>query len=133
MTPPDPVRQPATHPDPHVRLVVSARPELTERERAAIDYVVEPEARLETLDWVWNAREDADVLRQCATSAHPWLRRSAAVCPALPSDLVELLARDEDFAVGLLLCEFHPQPPPATPASPPRTCTGSSTAPGVPA
>jgi hypothetical protein len=110
--PPDLVRRLAVHPDPQVRLVVSARPELTERERGAIDYTVEPEARLGTLDWVWNAREDADVLRQCATSAHTWLRRSAAVCPGLQPDLVELLSRDEDFAVRLLLCEFHPEPPP---------------------
>ncbi|MGW7253643.1 hypothetical protein [Streptomyces sp. NPDC054834] len=110
--PADLVRRLAVHPDPHVRLVVSARAELTERERAAIDYTVEPEARLHPLEWVWNAREDADVLRRCATSAHLWLRRSAAVCPGLPPDMVELLARDEDFAVRLLLCEFHPEPPP---------------------
>ncbi|MEU6549073.1 hypothetical protein ABZ915_02130 [Streptomyces sp. NPDC046915] len=110
--PPDLVRRLAVHPDPHVRLVVSARAELTERERAAIDYFVEPEARLSPLEWVWAAREDADVLRRCATSAHLWLRRSAAVCPGLPPDMAELLARDEDFAVRLLLCEFHPEPPP---------------------
>ncbi|WP_035842192.1 hypothetical protein [Kitasatospora azatica] len=110
--PPHLVRQLAVHPAPRVRLVVSARAELTEQERAAIDYTVGPEARLGVLDWVWDAREDVEVLRQCATSAHPWLRRSAAVCPALPPDLVELLARDEDFAVRLLLCEWHPQPPP---------------------
>ncbi|WP_043684828.1 hypothetical protein [Streptomyces xylophagus] len=110
--PPDLVQRLAVDPDPHIRLVVSARPELTEAERAAIDYTVEPEARLDTLDWVWDAREDVDLLRRCATSAHSWLRRSAAVCPALPPDMVELLAQDEDFAVRLLLCEFHPEPPP---------------------
>lgn len=110
--PPDLVRQLAVHPHPYIRLVVSARPELTEAERAAVDHTVEPEARLGALDWVWDAREDVEVLRRCATSAHTWLRRSAAVCPALPPDLVELLARDEDFAVRLLLCEFHPEPPP---------------------
>ncbi|MFI6401420.1 hypothetical protein [Streptomyces sp. NPDC050548] len=110
--PPDLVRQLAVDPDPHIRLVVSARPELTEAERAAIDYTVDPEARLSPLNWVWDAREDVDLLRRCATSAHTWLRRSAAVCPALPPDMVELLARDEDFAVRLLLCEFHPEPPP---------------------
>ncbi|MEU6345671.1 hypothetical protein ABZ883_32495 [Streptomyces sp. NPDC046977] len=110
--PADLVRRLATHPDPQVRLVVSARQELSERERAAVDHTVDPEARLGTLGWVWDARDNPDVLRQCAASAHTWLRRSAAVCPALEPDLVELLARDEDFAVRLLLAEFHPEPPP---------------------
>lgn len=110
--PADLVERLATDPDPRVRLAVSARPELDEHERAAIDYTVEPEAHLGTLPWVWQARQDPDTLRRCATSAHPWLRRSAAVCPGLAPDLVDLLARDEDFAVRLLLCEFHPAPPP---------------------
>ncbi|AQT70997.1 hypothetical protein [Streptomyces sp. fd1-xmd] len=110
--PPDLVARLAVDPDPAVRLVVSARPELSEADRAAIDYTVDPEARLGTLEWVWERREDADLLRQCARSAHTWLRRSAAVCPGLPADAVELLADDEDFAVRLLLAEFHPAPPP---------------------
>ncbi|MEV4941842.1 hypothetical protein [Streptomyces zaomyceticus] len=102
----------AAHEDPAVRLAVSARPELSEEERAAIDWAVGPEDRLDTLQWVWDAREDADVLRRCATSAHTWLRRSVAVCPALPRDRVELLAGDADFAVRLLLAEYHPLAPP---------------------
>ncbi|MFC9396077.1 hypothetical protein ACFTWS_23370 [Streptomyces sp. NPDC057027] len=100
------------HEDPAVRLAVSARPEPSEEERAAIDWTVRPEDRLDTLRWVWDAREDTDLLRRCATSAHTWLRRSAAVCPKLPEDCVELLAGDADFAVRLLLAEFHPTAPP---------------------
>ncbi|MFF3679693.1 hypothetical protein ACFYYS_37720 [Streptomyces sp. NPDC002120] len=110
--PRDLVARLAVDPDPRVRLHVSARPELSESERAAVDYTVGAEDRLPVLDWVWERREDAALLRECARSPHPWLRRSAAVCPGLPSDAVELLAQDEDFAVRLLLAEFHPEPPP---------------------
>ncbi|MEU1227552.1 hypothetical protein [Streptomyces sp. NPDC005828] len=102
----------AGHEDPAARLAVSARPELPEEERAAIDWTVRPEDRLDTLWWMWETREDTDLLRRCATSAHTWLRRSAAVCPKLPEDCVELLAGDADFAVRLLLAEFHPTAPP---------------------
>ncbi|MFD3752832.1 hypothetical protein ACFWVT_21880 [Streptomyces cyaneofuscatus] len=101
----------ADHADPAVRLAVSARPELSEDERAAIDWRIDPEDRLPGLWWVWNARHDPETLRRCATSAHTWLRRTAAICPELPQDCVELLARDADFAVRLLLAEGHPEAP----------------------
>lgn len=102
----------AGHEDPAVRLAVSARPEPSEEERAAIDWTVGPEDRLDTLRWVGDAREDTDLLHRCAASAHTWPRRSAAVCPKPPEDCVELPAGDADFAVRLLLTEFHPTAPP---------------------
>jgi hypothetical protein len=110
--PSDLVARLAVDDDPRVRLAVSARPGPTEEERAAIGCTLDPDERLDTLRWVWDARDDPEVLRRCATSAHTWLRRSAAVCRGLPADMVELLARDEDFAVRLLLAEYHPAAPP---------------------
>ncbi|MFD6274607.1 hypothetical protein ACFWFI_03305 [Streptomyces sp. NPDC060209] len=109
--PPDLAMGFAGHEDPAVRLAVSARSGLSEEERAAIDWQVGPEDRLGPLRWVWDARGEPALLRRCATSAHTWLRRSAAMCPELPDDCVDLLAGDADFGVRLLLAENHPKAP----------------------
>ncbi|MET7700086.1 hypothetical protein [Streptomyces sp. NPDC005485] len=110
--PPDLIARLASDPEHDVRLAVSARPELNEEQRAAIDYEVLPKDRLRPVGWVWDLRDDLDALRHCATSAHPWLRRTAAANPCLPADLVAPLAHDEDPAVRLLTCEYQPDAPP---------------------
>ncbi|MEU8801971.1 hypothetical protein [Spirillospora sp. NPDC048819] len=101
----------AADPEHEVRLAVSLRPELTEEQRAAIDYHVGPHDRLHPPEWFWTRLDDLGLMRRYATSAHVGLRRFAAYSPHLPADLVALLADDDDFVVRMLLSEFHPDPP----------------------
>jgi hypothetical protein len=100
----------AVDPEPNVRLAVSMRPDLSEEERAAIDYHVGPEDRLAPVPWAAETT-DAEVLHRCVHSRHIGLRRSAAENPHLPPHLVAVLATDDDFAVRLLLCENHADVP----------------------
>ncbi|KAB2390438.1 hypothetical protein [Actinomadura montaniterrae] len=109
--PADLVAELAIDPDPEVRLAVSRRADLTEQQRAAIDYTDDPGRLFHPLEWVTDACGDPEIMRRCATSAHPALRRSAAYCPHLPADLVRTLANDDDFVVRLFLAENHPDPP----------------------
>jgi hypothetical protein len=108
--PADLVTKLAADPSPMVRLAASMHPGLTEQQRAAIDYRVAPEDRIQPARWAMTTR-DPQQQRQCVYSAHIGLRRSVACNTWLPPDLVAVLAADDDFAVRLLLCENHADVP----------------------
>ncbi|SDJ38869.1 translation initiation factor 2 [Streptomyces indicus] len=109
--PPAAVRLLARDEDAAVRTAVSLRPELTEEERASIDYVVERDEYFGPDEH--HARQAPDPARTAAyaRSGHPLLRRLAASDPGLPAELVGLLAHDEDEGVRLRLAHHHPAPP----------------------
>ncbi|WP_410820911.1 hypothetical protein [Micromonospora sp. 050-3] len=96
----------AVDPSPTVRLAVSMRPELTEEQRAAIDYHVGRDDRIQPAAWATKTR-DPEIQSRCVRSAHIGLRRSVACNPHLTADHVAALENDDDFAVRLLLCERH--------------------------
>ncbi len=137
-TPPDVVTELAGHPDPKVRLelahrsdlalalikvlahdtdarvrtAISLRPELSEDERAAIDYTTDTDEDFGPYEHHAHPAPDPAVSAAHARSRHPLLRRLAARDPALPPALVALLAQDDDLGVRVLLAHNHPAPPP---------------------
>ncbi|WFB05845.1 translation initiation factor 2 [Streptomyces sp. LX-29] len=98
--------------DPRVRTAISLRPELTEDERAAIDYTATTDEEFGPIEHHVVAAPDPAVSAGYARSRHPLLRRRAARDPALPAELVVRLARDDDLGVRVLLAHNHPSPPP---------------------
>jgi hypothetical protein len=104
--PADLVARLAVDPSPTVRLAVSMRQDLSEEERAAVDYRVDPEDRITPARWAQLTR-DLEEQRRCVYSAHIGLRRSVAGNTSLAPELVAVLTTDDDFAVRLLLCENH--------------------------
>ncbi|MFJ8434313.1 hypothetical protein ACIQ9P_23715 [Kitasatospora sp. NPDC094019] len=92
-----------------------ARPPATPEEIAELAAAVpdiDPRDRTYGLWWVAALFDDPDAMRQLASSSRLWIRRSVARAPCLPADVVELLARDEDFAVRLFLTESCGDAPP---------------------
>ncbi|MFF0218556.1 hypothetical protein [Streptomyces vinaceus] len=96
--------------DEGVRLALSLREDLTEEQRSAIAYVV-PHGYHTPPRWVTERGHEPEVARRAAASGHVLIRRSIAMQERLPADVVELLARDEDFFVKLTLCEHCPDAP----------------------
>ncbi|MFF7448089.1 MULTISPECIES: PE-PGRS family protein [unclassified Streptomyces] len=91
--------------DVWVRNTVAQRADLTEEQRAGIDFDFDPAQHSWALDWIVALHEDEDAMRRLAASAHPLVRRSVARARHLPPDVVARLARDEDRVVQLFLAE----------------------------
>ncbi|MFF4269595.1 PE-PGRS family protein [Streptomyces sp. NPDC001536] len=102
---PDLVALLAEDPDADVRSLVAVRADLTEEQRARIDYEFDPNLHSWALDWVVALHQDEDAMRRLAASSHPLIRRSVARARRLPPDAVARLARDEDRVVQLFLAE----------------------------
>ncbi|MFF5705637.1 hypothetical protein ACFY7H_24570 [Streptomyces sp. NPDC012794] len=90
--------------DAGVRLAVSTRADLTEEQRATIDYTA-PQDRYPVPAWVEEHFDDPDALREIAASSHVMLRRGVTRAAELPADVIERLAGDEDHYVRSMLCE----------------------------
>ncbi|MEV7242946.1 PE-PGRS family protein [Streptomyces sp. NPDC093248] len=102
---PDLVLRLAQDPEESVRFEVSKRPDLTEEQRAGVDFDFDPGAHCRPLDWVRALHDDPDAMRRLAASSHPLVRRSVARARRLPPDVVARLSRDEDRVVQLFLAE----------------------------
>ncbi len=99
----------ADDPEPSVRLAVSLRADVTEEQRASIDYTV-PLGRHPVPTWVEARFGDPDALGEIAASGHVLLRRGVTCAPELPTDVIERLAADDDYYVRLMLCENEHAP-----------------------
>lgn len=99
--------------DDWIRHITALRPDLTEKQRAAIRDVPHPdEGRPLALSWVADLHHDPTAMRRLAASSHPYIRSSVARARHLPQDVVERLAHDEDRLVRLYLAESCDDAPP---------------------
>ncbi|MFG2476321.1 hypothetical protein [Streptomyces fagopyri] len=80
------------------------REDLTEEQRSAIAYIV-PSGYHTPPRWIVERGHQPHIARRAAASGHVLLRRSIAMQPHLPADVVDHLAEDEDFFVRLTLCQ----------------------------
>lgn len=95
----------------HVRAAIVARrgldPEL--RESIAVDY---DDGGTEFVGWLLRAEDlSAHDHLACARSRHQVFRKTLAMRPGLPDDIVEILADDDSFAVRLFVCERQSNAP----------------------
>jgi hypothetical protein len=100
----------AHDPDNQVRAAVVARRDLDPalRESIPVDYADESSA---VIGWLLADDLPEPARLAYARSRHQIFRKTLAMCPDLPDETVEVLARDKSFAVRLFVCERQPNAP----------------------
>ncbi|MGC4985378.1 hypothetical protein ACLQ18_32870 [Streptomyces sp. DT193] len=100
----------ARDPDNQVRAVVAARRGLDPvlRESIPVDY---DDRSSSVVGWLLTEDLSAADRMAFARSRHQILRKTLALRPDLPDDVVGILAEDESFAVRLFVCERQPNAP----------------------
>jgi hypothetical protein len=106
--PEDLVRMLANDPDDDVRYALAYRPHIPVDLLDAIAPPIASNQRTASVDWLYRERDNVDLITTYARSRSVIHRRTATNCPTLPADVIEALARDEDFGVRLMLAECHP-------------------------
>jgi hypothetical protein len=97
-------------PDNQVRAAIAARRDLDPvlRESIPVEY---DDKSTDTVNWLLTAELSEPDLLALARSRHQAFRNTLAERTDLPDEIVEILARDESFAVRLLVCERQPNAP----------------------
>ncbi|WP_405827621.1 hypothetical protein [Streptomyces sp. NBC_01176] len=100
----------ADDPDNDVRAAVVARCDLdpVSRESIPVDY---DDGSSKIVDWLLTEDLSDQDRPAFARSRHQIFRKTLAMRPDLPDEIVEILAGDESFAVRLFVCERQPNAP----------------------
>jgi len=100
----------ADDPDNKVRAAVVSRRDLDPvlRESISVDY---DDRSSSTVAWLKTAELAESDRLTFARSRHQILRKTLAMRPDLSDETVDILARDESFAVRLFVCERQPNAP----------------------
>jgi hypothetical protein len=96
---------------PDLRAAVAANPTLPARHVAALARDPDNQVRAAVVDWLLADDLSGPDWLAYARSRHQIFRKTLAIRPGLPDEIVEILARDESFAVRLFVCERQPNAP----------------------
>ncbi|GAA2640076.1 hypothetical protein [Paractinoplanes durhamensis] len=95
----------AADPDRYVRKALTERPYVPFDLLEQIDYEPEPEAY--RVAWLWDRQHDMALVAEYSWSRNRSYRQTVAQVRGLPREIVERLARDEDYKVRMFLTALN--------------------------